>query len=535
MSPRVGTSADFLNFEERKLDDSVVRRLLDAAPDAIVVVDEQGRIVLANQQTQPLFGYAKGELLGQAVELLIPERLRAGHEAHRARFASAPKVRAMGSGLDLWGRRKDGSEFPIEISLSPLPTEQGMLTSASIRDVSDRVAREEELRAARAVAESANSAKSEFLASMSHELRTPLNAILGFSQLLQRDKTLSGRHQERIAHVLRAGDHLLALIDEVLDLSRIEAGQITVSPEPVSVLEVLREIQVALEPAAGQASISIVVDPLPSDTAAVTADRTRFKQILLNFGSNSIKYGKPNGSVRFKVSEQEGFVRVTVADDGIGIPTDKQDKVFQPFQRAGQETGTIEGTGIGLTISKRLAELMGGTVGFISTQGVGSEFWIELQARRASSSPPRARSAVLGEQSVLISEGTTRYRVVYVEDNPSGVALMEELIADFTQVDLLVAPTAELGIELIRTHQPHAVIMDIHLPGMNGIEAMHLLRASPETAHIPVIALSAAAMVRDKTKVSAAGFHRYLTKPVDVDELTHLLEEILSRSNQEQR
>ena len=634
------------------------RELIDAAPDGIVVVDHDGKIVLVNIQAENMFGYQRSDLVGQRIEMLIPTRFRPNHPQHVQRYTTEPRTRSMGSGLELAGRRRDGTEFPVEISLSPIGTRSGMVVSAAIRDVTDRKrieaearranafllsavdsiqdafvlydeedrivlvnstfrdmlgrtlrgpvvgrlfselvdrsiaddifdlgdetpaqfrerwsayhqlpdggfevrtrtgrvlrivdrptaehgtvslmldmtderSRADEIRRARETAEAASAAKSDFLASMSHELRTPLNAVLGFTQLLQFDKKepLSERQLERISHVLRGGEHLLKLIDEVLDLSRIEAGGVTISAERVTLPEVLREVMTTLEPMAQRAGVSVAHSDLPTNLPPVIADRTRLAQILMNYGSNAIKYNRTGGRVRFDVTHDSTCVRLTVIDDGIGIPEDKRSKIFEPFHRAGQETGPIQGTGIGLAISKRLAELMEGRVGFESESGKGSAFWVEVPVDHAKSSPPQLPVVDAAARSTLVT-AVPRHKIVYIEDNPSNIAFMRELMDDLPGIELLTAPTAEIGIEIVRAHRPQLVIMDINLPGMSGFDATKQLEGFPETKGIPVIALTAAALVRDHARAQEVGFYRYLTKPVKVDELMAVLEEILER------
>jgi signal transduction histidine kinase/CheY-like chemotaxis protein len=415
------------------------------------------------------------------------------------------------------------------LRLTSRRTLEGGVISTAI-DITDDVVHETELRKARAEAEAASSAKSEFLSSMSHELRTPMNAILGFAQLLQRDKRspLSAAQLERVGYILQGGEHLLRLIDDILDLSNIEAGRVVVSTEPVGVNEVLEEVRQTLAPMAERAGVTLAVVPAEGEHAAqVLADRTRFVQILINFGSNAIKYGKAGGSVQISVqSAAADRLRLLVRDDGIGIPLEKQDKIFQPFQRAGQETGPIEGTGIGLSITKRLAELMGGRVGFGSTPGEGSVFWLELALHRKAPSQRPEVAPVVSDSSLASDEGES-FLVVYVEDNPSNVAFMRGVIDELPRVKLVAVPNAEQGIEVIRSSRPHVVIMDINLPGMSGYEAARRLQAWPETREIPVIALTAAAMLGDRKRLEQAGFARYLTKPAKVAELLAALEGLL--------
>jgi PAS domain S-box-containing protein len=511
-----------------KMDNDDLRALLDAAPDATLVVRDDGIIAHANRRCEALLGYPPEELVGLSVEVLIPQALRHAHVAHREHYQSAPVPRSMGVGLELAALRADGRTIPVEISLSPVQLTGRRWVCAALRDMTWRRSREAELEAARHSADEANAAKSEFLASMSHELRTPLNAILGFAQLLHRDKKspLAERQRGWVEHVLRGGQHLLRLIDDVLDLARIESGRLTLSPEPVAIEMVLEEVVTTLTPIAERSSIEIGSVVHTAELPAAQADRTRLSQILLNFGSNAIKYGRPGGRMSFNSYVASERVRISVTDTGIGVPLDKQGLLFQPFQRAGQENGTIEGTGIGLAICKRLAEAMQGSVGFRSAPGQGSEFWVELPVAKVQ--PDRSRRLSHGELGGLrpqAGEAPAR-TVLYIEDNPANLAFMEEYFASYEHLRLLTAPSGELGLELAVAHQPELILVDIHLPGIDGHEVLRRLRGRPDTAAIKVVAVSA---VVSKVAVTggATGFDRYFTKPLQVSMLDAMIAEYL--------
>jgi CheY-like chemotaxis protein/anti-sigma regulatory factor (Ser/Thr protein kinase) len=371
--------------------------------------------------------------------------------------------------------------------------------------------------------ERASQYKSEFLSRMSHELRTPLNSILGFGQLLELD-ALSPEQRESVTHILKGGRHLLELINEVLDISRIETGRLHLSPEPIQVGELLQESLDLIRPLADQRGIKIASE-FSREERYVRADRQRLKQVVLNLLSNAIKYNRDGGSVRMICRETPGGgLQIRVTDTGPGIPPALQARLFTPFDRLGAEQQGIEGTGLGLVLSRRLVEAMGGGLGVDSALGEGSTFWVELPLV----DPPRAVPEPRPPEGRAPAPGATG-TILYIEDNLANLRLIERVLARRPGITLLSAMQGRLGLALAREHRPGLVLLDLQLPDVPGHEVLRHLRGDPRTRHIPVVVLSADATPGQTERILAAGARAYLTKPLDVKALLGMLDEALGR------
>jgi PAS domain S-box-containing protein len=454
---------------------------------------------------------------------------------------------------ELTMQHKDGNRMDVRLDSLLITTEDFhtelrlALTDVSEQKRIDKILQENnaDLVKAKSVADKANLAKSDFISSMSHELRSPLNAILGFAQLLEAGNPLPTPSQKaRIDQIIQAGWYLLGLINEILDLAMIESGRQPMTMESLSLSEVFLDCQAMTEPQANKTGIRIGFPRL--DTPCfVYADRTRLKQILINLLSNAIKYNRVGGTVDVTVhSNIDGRVHIGIQDTGNGLSPDKLKQLFQPFNRLGQQSGSVEGTGIGLVVSKRLVELMGGRIGVESVVGVGSLFWIEVhlsdQSRNGISGDVLLEPAHVAVEAAIQAaiqklQGPAHpevapHTVLYVEDNPTNMLLMEQILERRSGIKLLKADNGTSGIALARVHVPEVILMDINLPGISGIQALHILRADHVTAHIPVIAISANAMPSDIQRGLDAGFMAYITKPIKVVEFMAALDKALKHA-----
>lgn len=525
-----GTVQDITELVRTKQDMELFRSVIAVSEQGVAITNANGELIFLNHAAETLLACNFADVQGRhfrefiapseadAIEQNIIDALVAGKPGWRGKI---PVI------------NRQGEEFIIHSNIGYLRDEQGKVENLFnvFFDYTSELARQRELEQAKTQAERANQAKSEFLSSMSHELRTPMNAILGFAQLLQFDEDMTPLQKENLNEIRKAGDHLLGLINEVLDLSKIEAGHIDLSLERISLLDLVEECTALVAPVASQKSILLRQESMPA--VFVQADNTRLKQALLNLLTNAIKYNRPDGVVTLVAAVvDEKFVRIKVIDTGMGISAKRLGELFQPFNRLGAEDSEIEGTGIGLAITRKLIELMGGKVGAESNEGVGSTFWFDI---------PLAEGPVCtagAEQLSNAHEFRPRYEsergvmhtILCVEDNPANLQLISRILERSHNINLLMAHEPSLGVQLAATHHPDLILLDINLPGMNGFEILEVLRSDTRLSKTPIIAVSANAMQRDIEKARQAGFDAYLTKPLDVQLFLNTINQFLDSS-----
>ena len=522
-----------LDITQRKRAEAALREnsaelgaLLAAFPGYIGATDEQMRYTYLNPRLLEALGRNADDVLGRTLREVMGEERGAPMEA-----AVAAARRGEHSVAESVFERPGRKRLVLEITRVTGPRQpDGRQTCYGFGvDITARKQAEVALIAARDEAESANRAKSQFLSQMSHELRTPLNAVLGFGQLLESDvrATLVPHHQAWLQEMLRGAEHLLSLINEVLDLGRIEAGDLPLELQLLMPAELVDESLALVQALAQSLGVTLHASPDGLHEVQVRADRRRLKQVLLNLLGNAIKYNRPGGEVAVLWRVESGELWLGVRDTGRGLSTEEQAKLFQPFERLGAAQSGIEGTGIGLAISRRLIEAMGGHIGVQSVPGEGSTFWLRLPCNGAAAAPALPAPDLAPGEADAARAGLTPRRVLYIEDNPVNVVLMEAMLARLPNVQLFCAATPTEGLRLATLHTPALVLLDIHLPEMDGFAVLQRLRQQPSTATVPVVAVSANALQEDITAAHAAGFAAYLTKPLSLDTLLATVREQL--------
>lgn len=519
------------------------RAILHSAGFASIATDEAGLIRIFNVGAERMLGYTAAEVQDKQalVTLVDPPELAARALAMSqelgtdipAHFAAliCKAARGVEDNYELACIRNNGSRLPTVFAVTALRDPRAAIigylftgtdNTARQQIEAERKQVEQALQLAKAAAEKANLTKSEFLSSMSHELRTPLNAMLGFAQLMEGSSPAPSTLQQRsIDQILKAGWYLLDLINEILDLALVESGTLSLSLEPIALAKVMRECQALVEAEARKHDITVSF-PHVETLEHIHADHTRVKQILINLLTNAIKYNTTGGTVDVRcVRSATGRIRISIEDSGPGLSPAQLSQLFQPFNRLGREQTAVEGTGIGLVMTRRLVELMGGVMGVESVVGKGSTFWIELKLTDAQ------QLVTLTLQSPIPRDGNgypELRTLLYVEDNPANLMLVEDLARQRPGIRLLSARDGVSGIAMARSHLPDMILLDINLPGINGLQVLALLAADPATAHIPVVALSANAMPRDIECGLQAGFSSYLTKPIRIDQFMTTLD-----------
>ncbi|MGZ5599038.1 MAG: ABC transporter substrate-binding protein [Methylobacter sp.] len=516
---------------EQALQNSEIRfrQMFEYVPIAYQSLDIEGCYLDLNDKTADMLGYKREELLGRCFGDFWIDTAK---EKFPIVFDNFKTTQHVSSELQLL--RKDGRTLTVLIDgrIQRDANSKFIQTHCILWDISERKHLENMLLEAKTAAENANKAKSDFLSHMSHELRTPLNAIIGFSQLLEIGELepLSDTQKEAVAHIVTSSRQLLGLINKTLNLSRIESGKLDLYFENVDVEALKDDVLSLIQPFAAAHHIDMSYRCACPSKVFVRADSLRLRQILQNLLSNAIKYNRPEGSVTVDCEVKGNNVRITVADTGIGISDQHRAKIFQSFQRLGADRSNVEGTGIGLVICKQLIEVMGGSIGFDSTEGIGSRFWIELPVAEPERQTIKEASFDTPANSSY-ANAQLYGRVLYIEDSRVNISVMRQIFRQFPAIELLISENAEAGLALIQQTAPKLVLMDINLPGMNGLEALHIIKSNPATAAVPVVAVSAAATPHEVEAGLNAGFTAYLIKPFGIPELIELIHKTLPETS----
>jgi len=492
--------------------------LVETAMDAFITIDSDHRIRLFNKAAAEMFGIPAAQALGDTIDRFVPPRLHGVHRQHVRSFAvTGSTARRMGALHTLVGVRSSGEEFPIEASISKLGEGNKVLMTVVIRDATE-LRRAEQARVAQIAAESASRAKNDFLSRMSHELRTPLNAVLGFSQLLQsnRQDKLSAAQGEQVEHIRQAGWHLLALINDVLDVSQIEAGRLRVEERSVNVSGLVDEVFHLSGSAAKQYGVTLSTSCKPDERLGVWADPVRLRQVLINLVSNGIKYNRAGGSVDVAVRREGAEIRIVVKDTGMGMTEQQLSHLYEPFNRLGREHASVEGTGLGLALTRQLVLLMHGRIAVESQSEIGTRVELSLSVHDAvTASAFQTLPEPAAADALQANEPSGS--VLYVEDNPVNMLVVESLLGRWPRVRLIQAHDGETGLEIAQTSRPDVVLLDMRLPDLDGLAVLRALRATEAGRHLRVIALSASAMPEDVDAARDAGADAYWTKPLDFE------------------
>ena len=519
----------FIKSEEaRRKSESLAQSIMDNVVDGIVTINEQGIIESINPSAERIFGYKSNEIIGQSVNILMPETEKSRHDEYIQNYLQTGESKIIGIGREVQGLRKDGSVFPIDLAINEINFGDHRLFTGIIRDITQRKEAEIALIKSKEIAEKANQSKSEFLSRMSHQLRTPMNSILGFAQLLElstiKNPVLQNQ-KESIDSIIKAGRHLLELIDEVLDLSRVESGRFQLNMEAVNIYHLLEELTVIIKPIADQHGVQIINKVRENGPWVVRADKSHLKQGILNLLTNAVKYNHKKGTVTLACSKGKGdTLRINVSDTGPGIPEEGQATLFEPFERLGAEHSGVEGTGIGLAITKKITEIMGGCVGFQNHTGPGTTFYIELPQTDITPHPPQKKNLTV----VPDTYGNKKFSVLYIEDSLESLALVEQILTSFRpNIQFQAAASGAKGLEKALKSNFDLILLDINLPDIDGITILDRLRDHQSTSMTPAIAISAIAGSDHINDALLSGFKYYLTKPIDINQLLLIIDEIL--------